>query len=1024
MSRDRSAPTEGDFTRTVLEAAIGALPAMLRAESCAILLPSAERNAIRSVARRNLTEPQVQALADLLGHREVSGLLHAGRPFLPRTGEGVSPALQAQLRDDGWPDLIAVPLPGTGQPTGVLVLVPEGEGRWTPARVDAAMQAGNLVAISIRAAVRATEGERRRRQAAGLLERLPLITDRAETPEDALGQVVGGVGAALGLTHCLGVLDTPSPVFVEFCLPGATPVEQPRQIERHPLWRLLQSGGQWSYDDREASPADRAETARVLGGLHPRSVFAAPVMRGTSVAGYLLLIQADRHRRLTDDERTFVHAAAAELASWGGRESVAESDAATRVPHPPFVDAAAQTALASALTPGETAVALRTALERSGAEVDAILLARFDTKGRRMLPLAAMANRGGDVAADLPASPLGEDLVSTAIRSGEPAGGSGGRALPRAWRAWYRPQRQTRAVAVPVPTGGSGIRVALVFAEEQALAGITPVLQALAPVFGLSLSRAELIERAARRERRLTALNEVLLATASAADLNTACSEVSAIILRNLPGIDLVNIWLLDQDGTALQRVSTVSNVVPEEAVLRSMPMTHDGGATHVIRSRTNEIWHDDDERVPEGLRRFMERAGIVTLASVPMRTMRDVSGTISLGSLRRRTYQPEELTFLETLAGQVGSQLDLVQLRQHAEAERRRLRSLVETLPEGLLVMDQEGVIRLFSPVAERTLGASLGGSVVSDVFRSLRLHYPDGRLYEMDDLPFVRVMKGEAATGVEVVLVRPDETEMPLLVNCRPVYDAGSTVTGAICIFQDLTPFQELTSLKSDFVNTVSHELRTPITTIRGGALTLLKRRQFLDEQTQNELLNDIAEESERLHLLVEDLLSLTRSRSGMNVSPEPVLLHRLINRVIIELGGRVGGHALNVGVPTDLPPVDADPALIQQVIRNLLENAVKFSPRGQPIEIAADEADGSVVVSVLDRGSGVPNEDLDRVFEPFYRPDSTVRSGAQGAGLGLAVCRRLVEMQGGRIWAEGREGGGAAFRFTVPVATAEED
>jgi two-component system sensor histidine kinase KdpD len=154
-------------------------------------------------------------------------------------------------------------------------------------------------------------------------------------------------------------------------------------------------------------------------------------------------------------------------------------------------------------------------------------------------------------------------------------------------------------------------------------------------------------------------------------------------------------------------------------------------------------------------------------------------------------------------------------------------------------------------------------------------------------------------------------------------------------------------------------------------------------------------------------------------MNVSPEPVLLGRLINRVILESGGRVGGHALLVNVPSDLPPVDADPALTQKVVRNLLENAVKFSPRGQQIEVTAEQQDGTVVVSVLDRGSGVPPEDLDRVFEPFYRPDATVRSGAQGAGLGLAVCRRLIEMQGGRIWAEARAGGGAAFRFTLPVA-----
>src|SRR5215207_9807699 len=117
MARD-AAPPDGDLTRAVLEGAIGALPLLFRVPSCAILLPSAERNALRVVARRELAEPQVQALIELLAQREIAALLSDGRPFLPHTAEGISPALRDQLRADGWPDLIAVPLPGTGRPIG------------------------------------------------------------------------------------------------------------------------------------------------------------------------------------------------------------------------------------------------------------------------------------------------------------------------------------------------------------------------------------------------------------------------------------------------------------------------------------------------------------------------------------------------------------------------------------------------------------------------------------------------------------------------------------------------------------------------------------------------------------------------------------------------------------------------------------------------------------------------------------------------------------------------------------------
>jgi signal transduction histidine kinase len=112
-----------------------------------------------------------------------------------------------------------------------------------------------------------------------------------------------------------------------------------------------------------------------------------------------------------------------------------------------------------------------------------------------------------------------------------------------------------------------------------------------------------------------------------------------------------------------------------------------------------------------------------------------------------------------------------------------------------------------------------------------------------------------------------------------------------------------------------------------------------------------------------------------------------------------------------------VEADPFCLEQIFRNLLENAVKFSAGGQRIEIEAEEADGEVVFSVLDRGTGIPARDVDRVFEPFYRSDEVINAGAQGAGLGLAVCERFARMQGGRIWAEARDGGGTAFRFTVP-------
>jgi len=263
-----------------------------------------------------------------------------------------------------------------------------------------------------------------------------------------------------------------------------------------------------------------------------------------------------------------------------------------------------------------------------------------------------------------------------------------------------------------------------------------------------------------------------------------------------------------------------------------------------------------------------------------------------------------------------------------------------------------------------------------------------------------------------------------------------------------QDVSHFRELDRLKDEFINTVSHELRTPTTTIRGGALTLAKRGDMLEPEVRRQLLRDIAEESERLHHLVEDLLSMTRSRAGMQLTPEPLRLHRMVGKVIGSLGGRLGNHPVSVDVPADLPLAEADPLALEQVLRNLVENAGRHSPRGGRIEVSAraiaagqrpatgatganDTARGhdheparELLVRVADQGPGIPAEDRERVFEPFYRLPASVQSATQGAGLGLAVCRRLVEMSGGRIWAEARAAGGTAFAFTLPIAADPED
>lgn len=224
-----------------------------------------------------------------------------------------------------------------------------------------------------------------------------------------------------------------------------------------------------------------------------------------------------------------------------------------------------------------------------------------------------------------------------------------------------------------------------------------------------------------------------------------------------------------------------------------------------------------------------------------------------------------------------------------------------------------------------------------------------------------------------------------------------------------------------KDEFLGLISHELRTPITVIHGGARILRMRGDTLDESTRMELIADIEEESDRLHRIVENLLVLSRAELKSHFEPEPILLHRVV-REMAAIFRRQRRQREVVVECDDIPPVAADQGFIEQLLRNLLSNADKYSPASSPILVQVTTRNGDAVVSVSDNGPGVSPEDTERIFERFFRAAST-QSFASGAGMGLAVCKRLVEAMSGTIWAENREEGGLSAFFTVPLYGIEE-
>jgi len=224
------------------------------------------------------------------------------------------------------------------------------------------------------------------------------------------------------------------------------------------------------------------------------------------------------------------------------------------------------------------------------------------------------------------------------------------------------------------------------------------------------------------------------------------------------------------------------------------------------------------------------------------------------------------------------------------------------------------------------------------------------------------------------------------------------------------------ETESLRNTLLSSISHDLRTPLSAITGAATTLLQKDIAFDRIARSELLQTIQEEAEHLNRIIKNVLDMTRLESGtIKLNKEWQPLEEIVGAVLNRLGERLNNHPVTVKLQGNLPLIPFDSLLLEQVFMNLFDNAIKYSTPGTPLELSATETFYTVTVELADRGPGIPPGEEEHIFDKFVRGRST----GGGVGLGLAICRTIINAHGGKIWAENREGGGAMFRFTLPAA-----
>jgi two-component system phosphate regulon sensor histidine kinase PhoR len=354
-------------------------------------------------------------------------------------------------------------------------------------------------------------------------------------------------------------------------------------------------------------------------------------------------------------------------------------------------------------------------------------------------------------------------------------------------------------------------------------------------------------------------------------------------------------------------------------------------------------------------------------------------------------------------------------QLRTRVQAGEFGLQAIVGALADGLVVADRERRIRLSNRASRETfeLGPELTGRTLLESVRDASVE----RLFD-------QLLKNGQTQRGSLVLRRASAPERHFEMVLDPIKDEAGAVTGAVILFRDLTELRQTENLRRDFIANVSHELRTPLSILRGYLETLLEN----PEQPRAELLRifEVMERhSNRLNLLVDDILSLARLEGpGMALDVTTIRPANFLRGIMSDWEKKFRSKNLRAELeaPEDLPPLRGDEARLQEVVYNLLDNAVKYSPTGGCITVAARSNHQHLVISVTDNGPGIPARDLPRIFERFYRADKARHRELGGTGLGLSIVKHIAQLHGGNVEAESEIGRGTTVRVHLPIAVTQ--
>ena len=421
-----------------------------------------------------------------------------------------------------------------------------------------------------------------------------------------------------------------------------------------------------------------------------------------------------------------------------------------------------------------------------------------------------------------------------------------------------------------------------------------------------------------------------------------------------------------------------------------------------------------------------LKEAGINSFVILPLVTKEHKLGAILLGDESRKIHTKRMLEMYRMIAMRVALTIENARLLAGLTLEKDRMESVIESMSQGVVSLNWDRRITNFNRAAEEITGwkaSDVIGKPCNLVFTCIES--PDGNCIRI--CPLIDILAGSTKN------VKGKRMEGRIKKAGGDLRDVSITMSllkkekepvGAVLVFHDITEEKAFQNRRSDYLAAISHDIFTPLTAIKGYVTTLLTHKDYFDENTRIELIKIVNSEIDRITRLLYNLMSLSRMETDrLHSIPAPRKLHKSIEKIadLYSLNSKHHRIVLDSGL-SSLPDVYADSDHVEQILNNLISNAIKYSPGGGDIEISARPRDGFIEVTVRDHGIGIEERNLERIFDRYLRIIKKESRSVSGMGLGLYITRALVELQGGKIHAENCPDGGSRFIFTLPIAREE--